>query len=222
MVGQHAGTTLEAIVEGCLKGFTSDEIELLGQMSARANRPLNWNVLSTSASARKRTDHQLLPSVRARELGGRVVALTMPIFADNNMSLGTFCALWLIPGWRDVLTLPRERKIQELRDPTVRARLQEAAKDTVFARFADFGRYRIGDTVSPDNRRYEGRIVEDIAREKGIDAWDCLIEIAAQDSFSTVLWPLPETDTDEDWEARRDIWGHEDVLIGGSDAGAAP
>ena len=119
--GQHPGTTLEAIVEGCLKGFRDDEVELLAQMSAHANRPINWNVLSVSASDAERTEHQLLPSVRAREVGGRVVALTMPIFADNNMSLGTFCALWLIPGWRDILSLPMDEKIAKLRDPAVRA-----------------------------------------------------------------------------------------------------
>ena len=44
-----------------------------------------------------------------------MVALTMPIFADNNMSLGTFCALWLIPGWHDILALPPRRRAAKLR-----------------------------------------------------------------------------------------------------------
>src|SRR5204863_7598987 len=42
--GAHPGTTLEGIVQGCLDQFSDDEIELLGQVSAAANRPLNWNV----------------------------------------------------------------------------------------------------------------------------------------------------------------------------------
>jgi N-acyl-D-aspartate/D-glutamate deacylase len=220
VVSEHEGTTLEAIVEGCLRGFDDAEIELLAEMSAHANRPLNWNVLGVTAGGGEKTEHQLLPGVRAREIGGRVVALTMPIFADNNMSLGTFCALWLIPGWQDILALPLDEKNAKLRDPAVREEMERAAKGTVFERLADFSNYRIGDTVAPQNKPYEGRLVTEIARERGMDPAECLIEITAADEYKTVLWPLPVADTDADWQARRDVWGRPDVLIGGSDAGA--
>ncbi|HEY6624013.1 MAG TPA: amidohydrolase family protein [Acidimicrobiales bacterium] len=219
-VSEHPGTTLEAIVEGCLKGFSDTETELLAQMSAQANRPLNWNVLTASAKSAERTEHQLLPSKRAREIGGRVVALTMPIFADQNMSLATFCALWLIPGWHEILSLPAKEKAAKLTDPAVREEMQLAAKGTAFERLADFSNYRIGDTIAPENKQYEGRLVTDIAKEQGADPSDVLIAITTADDFATVLWPLPVGDTDVDWEARRDLWERDDVLLGGSDAGA--
>jgi N-acyl-D-aspartate/D-glutamate deacylase len=220
VVSRHEGTTLEAIVEGCLKGFSDSEIELMAQMSARANRPLNWNVLGVAAGQEKRTAHQLLPSKRAQEIGGRVVALTMPIFADNNMSLGTFCALWLIPGWHDILSLPKEEKLAKLRDPAVREEMTNAAKGTVFERLADFSNYRIGDTIAPENKRYEGRLITDIAGELRMDPADALVEITNADDFKTVLWPLPVGDGEADWAARRDLWGLDSILLGGSDAGA--
>jgi N-acyl-D-aspartate/D-glutamate deacylase len=220
VVSRHEGTTLEAIVEGCLKGFSDDEIELMAQMSARANRPLNWNVLGVAAGQEKRTAHQLLPSKRAQEIGGRVVALTMPIFADNNMSLGTFCALWLIPGWHDILSLPKQEKLAKLRDPAVREEMARAAKGTVFERLADFSNYRIGDTIAPENKRYEGRLITDIAAELGVDPADALVEITNADDFKTVLWPLPVGDGAADWAARRDLWALDSILLGGSDAGA--
>lgn len=220
VVGEYPGTTLEAIVEGCLQGFTDPEIELLAGMSAAAARPLNWNVLTVTAGQAEKVDHQLAPSRRARELGGRVVALTMPVFADNNMSLGTFCALWLIPGWQDILSLPFEEKAAKLRDPAVREEMVRSAKGTVFERLADFSNYRIGDTVAPENKGHENRLITDIAREMGVDPADALVEIAIADQFRTVLWPLPVADTDADWEARRRLWEQPDVLLGGSDAGA--
>jgi N-acyl-D-aspartate/D-glutamate deacylase len=219
-VSEHSGTTLEAIVEGCLKGFSDQETELLAQMSAQANRPLNWNVLTASARSAERTEHQLSPSRRAREIGGRVVALTMPIFADQNMSLATFCALWLIPGWHAILSLPPKEKAAKLNDPAVREEMQLAAKGTAFERLADFSNYRIGDTIAPQNKEYEGRLVVDIAKERGADPSDMLLEIAEADDFATVLWPLPVGDTDVDWAARRDLWEDDDVMLGGSDAGA--
>ena len=220
VVGRHAGTGLEAIVEGCLRGFSDGEIELMAQMSARANRPLNWNVLGVAAGQEERTAHQLLPSRRAQEIGGRVVALTMPIFADNNMSLGTFCALWLIPGWHDILSLPKAEKLAKLRDPAVREEMALAAKGTVFERLADFSNYRVGDTTSPGNKRYEGRVITDIAAELGMDPADALIEVTSADEFRTVLWPLPVANEPADWAARRDLWASASVLLGGSDAGA--
>ncbi len=220
VVGRYPGTTLEAIVEGCLRGFSDAEVELMAQMSARANRPLNWNVLGVAAGQEERTAQQLRPSTRAAELGGRVVALTMPIFADNNMSLGTFCALWLIPGWQEILSLPRDEKIAKLRDPSVREQMRAAARGTVFERLADFSKYRIGDTFSPANRRYEGRLVTEIAAEMGVHPADALVDITSADDFKTVLWPLPAGDGPEDWEARRRLWAEDTVLIGGSDAGA--
>jgi N-acyl-D-aspartate/D-glutamate deacylase len=219
-VGDYPGTTLEAIVEGCLQGFSDQEVELLASMSAAANRPLNWNVLTIAGGEEKRTAIQLRPSRRARELGGRVVALTMPVFADNNMSLGSFCALWLIPGWQEILSLPFEEKTAKLRDPVVRDEMVRWAKGTVFERLADFSSYRVGDTVAPENKRYENRLVSDIAAETGLDPAEALVEIAAADGYRTVLWPLPGADTDTDWKARRALWEEPDVLLGGSDAGA--
>lgn len=220
VVGRFPGTTLEAILEGSLRGFSDGDIELLAQMSARANRPLNWNLLAVAAGQEEWTARQLQPSARAQEVGGRVVALTMPVFADQNMSLATFCALWLIPGWHDILSLPREEKLAKLRDPAVREQMVRAAKGTVLERLADFSAYRIGDTIAPQNKRFEGRLVTDIASELGVDPADALVEVAAADDFKTVLWPLPVGDSDADWSARADLWSRDSVLLGGSDAGA--
>jgi N-acyl-D-aspartate/D-glutamate deacylase len=144
----------------------------------------------------------------------------MPIFADNNMSLGSFCALWLIPGWHDILSLPKADKLARLRDPAVREEMTRAAKGTVFERLADFSNYRIGDTIVPENKQFEGRLITDIAAESGQDPADALIDLTSADDFKTVLWPLPVSDGDADWEARRDLWAKDSVLIGGSDAGA--
>src|SRR5262249_31440576 len=79
--GRYDGTSLELITHGCLDRFSDEEVELLAQMSVTAGRPLNWNVLSVSAADPGKAEHQMRPARRARDLGGRVVALTMPMFA---------------------------------------------------------------------------------------------------------------------------------------------
>ncbi|MEU2154675.1 D-aminoacylase [Streptomyces sp. NPDC019396] len=222
-VADHEGTQLEAIVAGCLDQFDDDEIDLFVEMSAAAGRPLNWNVLTIDAAVPERVPRQLLPSERARKAGGRIVALTMPILTPMNMSLGTFCALNLIPGWGEILGLPVPERIAKLRDPGVRAEMLRRASSKeagVFRRLAHFERYVIGDTYSPENAGLTGRVVRDIAAERGQDAFQCLVEICANDELRTVLWPMPSDNDQASWALRAETWQHEDVMLGGSDAGA--
>ncbi|MFD6889726.1 amidohydrolase family protein [Streptomyces sp. NPDC059957] len=222
-VSEHEGTQLEAIVAGCLDQFADEEIDLFVEMSAAAGRPLNWNVLTIDASVPERVPRQLIPSERARKAGGRIVALTMPILTPMNMSLGTFCALNLIPGWGEILGLPVPERIAKLRDADVRAEMlvRAASKEAgVFRRLANFGRYVIGDTYSEANEGLSGRVVNDIAAERGQDAFQCLVEICANDDLRTVLWPMPTDNDPASWALRAETWQHEDVMLGGSDAGA--
>ncbi|WP_405666710.1 D-aminoacylase [Streptomyces sp. NBC_01527] len=222
-VGEHEGTQLEAIVAGCLDQFSDDEIDLLVDMTAAAGRPLNWNVLTVDAAVPERVPRQLVPSELARRAGGRIVALTMPILTPMNMSLGTFCALNLIPGWGEILSLPVPERIERLRDNAVRAEMLRRADSKeagVFRRLADFGRYVIGDTYSAANEGLSGGVVRDIAAERGQDPFHCLVEICAADELRTVLWPMPTDNDPDSWALRQRTWQHEDVLLGGSDAGA--
>jgi N-acyl-D-aspartate/D-glutamate deacylase len=222
-VGEHEGTQIEAIVAGCLDQFSDAEIGLLAELSATAGRPLNWNVLTVDAAVPERVPRQLLASERARKAGGRVVALTMPILTPMNMSLGTFCALNLIPGWGEVLGLSVPERIARLKDPGVRAELLRRAGSKeagVFRRLTNFGRYVIGDTYSAANRGLTGRVVRDIAEERGQDPFACLVDICAEDGLRTVLWPMPTDNDPASWALRAETWRHEDVLLGGSDAGA--
>ncbi|MFF8972267.1 amidohydrolase family protein [Streptomyces sp. NPDC014995] len=222
-VGEHEGTQIEAIVAGCLDQFSDAETDLFVEMSATAGRPLNWNVLTVDAAVPERVPRQLAASERARKAGGRVVALTMPILTPMNMSLGTFCALNLIPGWGDILGLPVPERIARLRDPAVRAEMLRRAGSReagVFRRLTNFGRYVIGDTYSAANRGLTGRVVKDIAAERGQDPFACLVDVCAADDLRTVLWPMPTDNDPASWALRAETWRHEDVLLGGSDAGA--
>jgi N-acyl-D-aspartate/D-glutamate deacylase len=221
--GEHEGTLLEGIVQGCLDQFSDDEIDLLAELSAAAGRPLNWNVLTIDGSTPQKVPHQLKASTRARELGGRVVALTMPTLVPMNMSLRNFCALNLIPGWGETLGLPIPERIAALKKPEVRADLLAKATSPeagVFRRLSDFGRYVIGDTYSPENEGLKGRKVADIAAERGEEPFEALVNIAANDELRTVLWPMPTDNDPSSWELRAETWEQPDVVLGGSDAGA--
>ncbi|MBV8690561.1 MAG: amidohydrolase family protein, partial [Actinobacteria bacterium] len=222
-VRDHEGTTLEGIVEGCLDMFSDDEIELLAAMSAAAQRAINWNVLTVDSRVPERITRQLEASDAARKAGGRVIALTMPVLVPMNMSFRTYCAFNLMPGWGDVLNLPVPERMARLRDPEVRRTMLARATSEeagVFRRLADFGHYVLGDTYSAENEGLKGRVVADLARERGQEPFDALVDIVLNDELRTVLWPMPPDNDDATWKLRQEVWEHPDVLLGGSDAGA--
>ena len=223
VVSRYPGTTLEFITDGCLNGFSDEEIERMAQMSRVAQRPLNWNVLSVDARDPERIPHQLRASDRAAEIGGRVIALTMPTIVGMNMKLGSYCALWLLPGWKEILEQPLADKMRQLRDPEVRRAMNERAHSKeagVVGRLAGWGGYRIGDTFSAENEGLSGRIVRDIAAERGTSDFDTLLDISLADDLRTVLWPSASDDDPNSWQLRAELWEDPRILIGGSDAGA--
>jgi len=222
-VADHEGTTLEAIVEGCLNLFSDDEIGLLTDMSVAARRPINWNVLTVDAGAPDRVPRQLGASSTAAEAGGRIVALTMPVLVPMNMSFATHCALFLIPGWTDVMGLAPAERMAALRRPEVRADLLariDSPAAGVFRRLGNFARYVLGDTFSEANRGLKGRVVGELAAERGQDPFDTLIDVVLNDELRTVLWPMPTDNNTESWALRQSVWDDPRSLLGGSDAGA--
>jgi N-acyl-D-aspartate/D-glutamate deacylase len=222
-VRDHEGTTLEYVTDGCMRGFRDDEVELMAEMTLAARRPLNWNVLTIDAKEPERYRAQLAACEHAAERGGRAVALTMPVLVEMNMSFRNYCALFMLPDWGAVMNLPVPERIEKLRDPEVRKTLNERAHSPeagVFVRLASWGRYQIGDTYSATNEGLKGRVVADLAKERGQGTFDTLLDVVIDDELRTVLWPLPPDDDDESWALRAEAWDHPAVLIGGSDAGA--
>ena len=223
VVRDHPGTTLEYITDGCLDTFSDREIDLMVAMTTTAHRPLNWNLLTVDSRTPDKTARQLEASSAATRAGGRIVALTMPTLVPMNMSFRTHCALFLIPGWGDVMGLPVEERIERLRDPAVRAHLDELAHSDqagVFRRLSRWANYIVGDTFAPENEGLSWRDVGSIAEEQGKAPFDALLDLVIADDLRTVLWPKASDGDDASWQARVEVWDNPGAMVGGSDAGA--
>jgi N-acyl-D-aspartate/D-glutamate deacylase len=221
-VGRHPGTSLEFVTNGVIDHFSDDEIEFVARLSADAKRPLSWAPLFVGSNdgESERLARQLRPSSRSRQLGGRVVPLTLPVAAESIIDLASPSIIWTIPGWREVLSAPVPERTARLRDARTRIELRRAAEQSGIQTLVDFGSYRISETVAPQNKGYEGQLIADIAQARGVDPWDVLVDIEAEDQYQTVLLRPARTDSQELWEMRRDLWRHRDVVLGASDAGA--
>jgi N-acyl-D-aspartate/D-glutamate deacylase len=221
-ISQHAGTTLELIVPGCLNGFTEDEVELMTTLSLLANRPANWNVLGVSARAPERVEHQLAASTSAAENGATIVALTLPHTMKIRLSFEYGAILDGLPGWREVFAVPIEERIKILSNAEERRRLEAGAKSKeagILGALANWKHLRIEETFSPENKGYEGRTVGDVATERGQEPFDAMLDVVIADGLRTGLRP-PIPETEEDWVLRAEVWKDPRTIVGGSDAGA--
>jgi N-acyl-D-aspartate/D-glutamate deacylase len=222
-VRAHEGTTLEYVTDGCLRGFSDDEITMMGDMTLAGGRPLNWNVLTIDGSEPDRYRAQVGACEQVFERGGKAIALTMPVLVEMNMSFRNYCALFMLPGWNEVMNLPVPERMAKLRDPEVRRWMNERAHSPeagVFARLASWGRYQIGDTYSAANEGLKGKVVANLAEAGNRGTFDTLVDIVLNDELRTVLWPLPPDDDLKSWQLRAEAWEHPLVMLGGSDAGA--
>ncbi|HEY7439867.1 MAG TPA: amidohydrolase family protein, partial [Acidimicrobiia bacterium] len=222
-VSEHEGTTLEAIIDGCLDQFSDDEIDLFVKMSVAGRRPLNWNVLTVDSRVPERVPRQLAASSAARDAGGKIVALTMPVLVPMNMSFLNYCALFMLPGWNEVMGLPVPDRIAKLRDPETRAWMDARANSDeagVFRRLADWPNYVLGDTYSSANEGLKGRTVRELATERGAKPFDTLLDIVIADDLRTILWPIAPDGDAASWDLRKEVWEDGRAMLGGSDAGA--
>ena len=147
----------------------------------------------------------------------------MPILVGMNMSLGTFCALFQLPGWMEYFNMGAEARMEKLRDPEVVTWLENQAalpEAGVFSRLTGWDNYMVGDTYSEANEGLKGRTLGEIARERGQRAFHTMVEISLNDDLRTVWWPLPTDDDAESWRLRAQAWENPNVIIGGTDAGA--
>lgn len=224
-VGRHEGTWLEAIVSGCLDGFTDDDLELLTDLSLAAGRTLNWNLLSISPSEPEKHRRQLEAGDHARASGGDVVALTMPTLSGFRFSLLTHCALFTIPGWGAVLGKPVSERIAALSDPETRRRMRASAASPEAGMIGQlverFERMDFGETHAPGTEALAGVNVGEAARAAGADPFEFALDVIVANRLETPLWLFPDASEDaDDWRLRAEVWRDDRVLVGGSDAGA--
>ena len=223
VVSEHEGTTLEFASDGCLDGFSEDEVAFMIKFSQAGNRPLNWNVLTIDSHAPDRYQNQLAAMDACAEAGAKVVALTMPVIVGMNMSFSTYCALNMMPDWGPILGLPMPERIEKLKDPETRSFMESRAASPdagVFGRLTGWDTYVIGDTFTAENEGLSGRRVGEIASERGVTAFNALLDIVIADGLQTILWPGATDNDAASWELRRKAWDHPSVMLGGSDAGA--
>ena len=197
--------------------------QLMTDLSLAANRPLNWNVLAISAGNEESVEANLQASDYARARGAEVIALTVPQAMTIRINLYSGFVFDALYGWPEFFQLPVAERIERLRDPAYRKRLDENARDArsgVMAGIANWEQMSVCEAFCEENKPYEGKTLGEIAEAKGIPPFDALCEIALADGLKTQFSPRSMGDGPADWQARANAWTDDRTVVGASDAGA--
>jgi N-acyl-D-aspartate/D-glutamate deacylase len=79
---------------------------------------------------------------------------------------------------------------------------------------------RVVETFRPENRALAGRMLAEIAAERGRDAFDAMLDLAIEEDLRTSFSPVFPADDDETWRRRAQVWRDPRTVVGASDSGA--
>ncbi len=218
---EHPGTTLEFLPGP--QAFDDEVRQLMTDLSLAANRPLNWNVLAADAKDPEGVEGRLSASDYARARGAEVIALTMPLAATVRINLATGFIFDALAGWAELFELPIPERMERLRDPAVRKQLDRGARSKasgIIRAFADWNGMVVDEVFEAANERHRGRAIGEIAAERGVDAFDAMLDLALSEDLKTSFMPISIGDDDATWVQRAALWRDDRTLIGASDAGA--
>lgn len=121
-----------------------------------------------------------------------------------------------MPAWNEALACAMEQRLDNLRNPVVRAKLQHDLDHYTNRLWAgNWERMKVFDSTQAE---YKGRYVGEIARSKGVSPLDMFCEIALGEELKT-LFLIEDLNNSVD-EAVGEIVSHPFVIPGLSDGGA--
>ena len=215
------GTVLEAIPGTGL--WSEKDKAIMADLSLAANRPLNWNVLVPNSIQPTYTDHQLGASDYAAQRGATVVALTTPSTPTVRINLAAGFVFDALPNWAELFKLAIPERIERLKDPAFRRKLDEGAHSEGAGLLRGLARWEamiVDQVARPEHEGLKGRLIGDIARELGKTPFDAMLDLAISEELQTSFMPSPTGLDDASWRLRAQVWRDPRAVVGASDAGA--
>jgi N-acyl-D-aspartate/D-glutamate deacylase len=206
-------------------GRTADDLEGLREYHGRlrdlavaTGRPITWGLFSRrEAPGIWREYLNLLDETAAA--GGRMFAQVHSRALSVVLSFRTNLPFDRLPVWRELRALPLDEQKRRLRDPDLRRRLVQAARERderraigAEARPASYEWIFVMDTVEGPHRS-----LAEIAQERGVDPVEAMIDLALEKDLERFfLQPIANENQDHALELIK----HPRTVVTFSDSGA--
>ena len=213
---------IEIIPRSHAEGHDEQDRALVLELYRVSGKPVSLGLLAPTPNTPMAWQRTLEFAREAAARGARV----HPQFATQKLGLHIrLCDTFVfdeLPTWRAVLTAPQAERLRRLRDPDVRARMRaevedEGARNVSF----DLGQLCVEAVRDDAHRPLLGRLVRDIAQERGIPVLDAFLDVALAEDLATSfeVASTEETRAFMDFVTRQTV-ADPLVMAGSSDGGA--
>ena len=190
----------------------------LKALAVETGRPITFG-LFTRKDAPGMWRHYVRLIEETRAAGGRMFAQVHSRALSVVLSFKTQMPFDRLPVWKELRALPLGEQQTRLRDPELRRRLVEAARERdtkkalgTEARQAAYDWIFVMDQVDPPHRS-----VAEIARERGVDPVEAMIDLALEKDMDRFFFhPI----ANENQELALELINHPQAVVTFSDSGA--
>jgi N-acyl-D-amino-acid deacylase len=195
-----------------------EHFEFYGKLARLTGRPIIWQALQHRWAEPNLWREQLDAVAPIFGAGYQVYGITNTVPLVRRFALKNAQVFDEFPTWKALMFLPEEVRREAFKDPETRKKMRAELAEpriTTFHRRWDI--VRVDKVMKPENQKYVGKNIEEMARMRGQDPLDAFLDLSLDEDLGTVFW---NCNNSGDPVAVGEILRSPHVLIGTSDAGA--
>src|SRR5579883_1963361 len=211
------GETNRGVIQVILGLNKVEHLPWYDALARRTGRPIIWQIVMHAWTQPDLWRQQLDGIAPTFRDGYRAYGLTNTLPIWRRFTIDNAQAFDEFPVWKNIMFLPKAVRHQALRDPETRQKLREdLATDRLVTFHRRWDLLEIVKVGKPENERFLGGTVADIAAATGKDPLDAFLDACLDDPELTFL----TSNTGGDPVATGEILRSPYILVGESDAGA--
>ncbi len=215
---QVLGELNSGVIETILGLNKIEHFKFYDRLARVTGRPILWQSLQHRWAEPDLWRQQLDAVAPIFEDGYQAYGLSHTVPLVRHFTLKNCQVFDEFPTWKALMFLPVEARREALKDPATRKKMRAdfaEPRKTNFHRRWDV--VQVEKCAKPENRKYAGKSVAEMAALRGQDPLDAFLDLALEENLDTVF---QNANNGGDSAAMGEILRSPYVLMGTSDAGA--
>jgi N-acyl-D-aspartate/D-glutamate deacylase len=195
-----------------------EQIPQYDELARRTRRPIVWQSVQYKESEPELWKKMLDGIDKTFRAGYQAYGLTHTVPLMRHFTLKDAQIFDEFPVWKNLMFLPEEARKQAFADPATRQKMRaDMAEQRPVSFHRNWGRVSVEKVAQPENQKYLGKSVADVAVLRNQDALDAFLDLSLEENLETTF---ETTNRGFNPEVMSTIMKSPYVIIGTSDAGA--
>lgn len=195
-----------------------EQIPQYDDLARRTRRPIVWQSVQYKESEPELWKNMLHGIEKTFRAGYQAYGLTHTVPLMRHFTMKDAQIFDEFPLWKNLMFLPEEARKQAFADPATRQKMRaDMAEPRPVSFHRNWGRVFVEKVTQPENQKYLGKSVADVAVLRNQDALDAFLDLSLDENLETTF---ETTNRGFNPEVMSTIMKSPYVIIGTSDAGA--